>query len=155
FPLAGRRGGRARRAAPSGTGADSPEASGGVLPARPGGVELQGDRPAPGGLRRCRRRAAAPGPGSAATLVGRPARSRQGPRPLSGRGWGVDRPPQGIPMSAIPPPPQPDDPLARAEEALRDTPVPDGPSEETIARTLAALRAADERPWAHPLYRRR
>jgi transposase len=35
-----------------------------------------------------------------------------------------------------------DDILARAEEALRRTPVPEGPSEEAVARTLAALRAA-------------
>ena len=37
--------------------------------------------------------------------------------------------------------PAPDDPLDHAEEALRRTLIPDGPSEETIDRTLAALNA--------------
>ncbi|MFI5457564.1 MAG: outer membrane lipoprotein carrier protein LolA [Isosphaerales bacterium] len=41
----------------------------------------------------------------------------------------------------IPPPSSPDDSLARAEAALRRAPVPEGPSDETVARTLAALRA--------------
>jgi outer membrane lipoprotein-sorting protein len=46
------------------------------------------------------------------------------------------------------------DPLTRAEAALRDTPVPPGPSEATVARTLAALAAADVRP-NRPEHRRR
>jgi outer membrane lipoprotein-sorting protein len=36
-----------------------------------------------------------------------------------------------------------DDIVARAADRLRDAPVPDGPAPETVARTLAALRAAD------------
>jgi outer membrane lipoprotein-sorting protein len=54
-------------------------------------------------------------------------------------------------MSATPPLP-PDDPLARAEAALRRSAVPPGPPEETVARTLAALEAAGSKP---PLLRRR
>lgn len=45
-------------------------------------------------------------------------------------------------MSTTPPPSPPDDPLARAEAALRKAPIPEGPSEEVITRTLAALQAA-------------
>ena len=44
------------------------------------------------------------------------------------------------------PDPKPDDLLSRAEEARRGAPVPDGPSEEMVARTLAALVAAAGRP---------
>ena len=40
----------------------------------------------------------------------------------------------------------PADVLARAETALRDAPIPPGPSDETLARTLAALTAAEVRP---------
>ena len=47
-------------------------------------------------------------------------------------------------MSSLPPPSSPDDPLARAEDAFRRTPVPDGPSPEVIARTLTALAAKSE-----------
>lgn len=36
--------------------------------------------------------------------------------------------------------------LTRAEAALRDVPAPPGPSDETLARTLAALAAAEVRP---------
>lgn len=36
--------------------------------------------------------------------------------------------------------------LARAEAALSDLPIPAGPSDETLARTLAALAAAEVRP---------
>jgi outer membrane lipoprotein-sorting protein len=39
-------------------------------------------------------------------------------------------------------PPQPDDPLARAEDAWRRLPVPSGPSGATTARTLASLSRA-------------
>jgi len=46
-------------------------------------------------------------------------------------------------MSTTAPLPPSDDPVARATDALRRAPVPDGPLPETIARTLAALRAAD------------
>jgi outer membrane lipoprotein-sorting protein len=38
----------------------------------------------------------------------------------------------------------PDDPLDRAADALRRTAVPKGPPDETVARTLAALRTAAE-----------
>jgi outer membrane lipoprotein-sorting protein len=48
-------------------------------------------------------------------------------------------------MSATPPLP-PDDPLARAEEALRRVPAPPGPPAETVARTLAALHAGEAKP---------
>lgn len=48
------------------------------------------------------------------------------------------------------PDPFPDDPLARAQDALRQTPVPTGPSEEAVARTLAALDAAAQRPNDRP-----
>lgn len=53
-------------------------------------------------------------------------------------------------MSAIPPP---DDPLARAEAALRRLPAPEGPAHETVARTLAALQAAG--PRIIPFHRRK
>jgi outer membrane lipoprotein-sorting protein len=58
-------------------------------------------------------------------------------------------------MSAIPPPVPPDDPLARAEDALRRAPVPEGPPDETVARTLAALRAAADGPGKAPFPWRR
>ena len=47
----------------------------------------------------------------------------------------------------------PDDPLDRAADALRRTAVPEGPPEETVARTLAALRTAAEAKTL-PVYRR-
>ena len=50
--------------------------------------------------------------------------------------------------------PIPDDPLSRAEDALRGAPVPEGPSEVTVARTLAALVTAAGRPEV-PVFRRR
>ena len=40
------------------------------------------------------------------------------------------------------------DHLQRAADALRDAPVPPGPSEELLADTLAALRASSQ---VHPL----
>jgi outer membrane lipoprotein-sorting protein len=42
--------------------------------------------------------------------------------------------------------PEPTDLLTRAEAALRDAPAPPGPSDEALARTLAALAAAEVRP---------
>ncbi len=48
----------------------------------------------------------------------------------------------------------PDDPLDRAADALRRTVVPEGPSDETVARTLAALRTAAEAKTI-PFYRRK
>lgn len=51
------------------------------------------------------------------------------------------------------PSPIPDDLLSRAVDAMRDGPVPEGPSEVTVARTLAALAAAG-RPEV-PVFRRR
>ncbi|HZZ27940.1 MAG TPA: hypothetical protein VFE46_08030 [Pirellulales bacterium] len=48
---------------------------------------------------------------------------------------------------------QPDD-VSQAAMALNSLPIPEGPSQETMARTLAALRAAAERPTAAPLWRR-
>jgi outer membrane lipoprotein-sorting protein len=54
-------------------------------------------------------------------------------------------------MNARDPSPEPADRLARAEEALRSSPVPEGPSEDVIARTRAALRGADERPGNAPI----
>ncbi len=53
------------------------------------------------------------------------------------------------------PPPSEDDPVARATDALRRLPVPDGPPPETVARTLAALKAADDLPAAIPRIRTR
>ncbi|WP_406698200.1 hypothetical protein V5E97_05035 [Singulisphaera sp. Ch08] len=49
----------------------------------------------------------------------------------------------------------PDDLLSRAVDAMRQVPVPEGPSEEVVSRTLAALMAADrvEAPIFH--FRRR
>jgi outer membrane lipoprotein-sorting protein len=58
-------------------------------------------------------------------------------------------------MSPNPPIPTPDDPVARATDALRRSPVPDGPPAETIARTLAALRAAAGEPGTNSRPRRR
>ena len=58
-------------------------------------------------------------------------------------------------MNNIPTVPPPDDPVARATDALRRAPVPDGPTPETVARTLAALRAATEEPGLLPQPRRR
>jgi outer membrane lipoprotein-sorting protein len=52
-------------------------------------------------------------------------------------------------------PHDPDDLLARAAAALRNMPVPDGPSEVTVERTLAALRAAADRPPVEPGARKR
>jgi outer membrane lipoprotein-sorting protein len=57
-------------------------------------------------------------------------------------------------MTDIPPSLAPDDPIDRAADALRRTAIPDGPSDETIARTLAALRAASEAKTI-PFYRRK
>jgi outer membrane lipoprotein-sorting protein len=51
-------------------------------------------------------------------------------------------------MSTIPPP---DDALTHAEAALRHTPIPPGPSAETVSRTLAALEAktdSDANPFS-------
>ncbi|MHB1559997.1 MAG: LolA family protein [Isosphaeraceae bacterium] len=59
------------------------------------------------------------------------------------------------PIPPNPPPSHDDDPVARAMDALRRVPVPDGPPPETVARTLAALRAADESPAAIPRIRTR
>ncbi|HKB02877.1 MAG TPA: hypothetical protein VKD90_11700, partial [Gemmataceae bacterium] len=42
--------------------------------------------------------------------------------------------------------PDPTELLIRAEAALRNVPVPPGPSDATVARTLAALAAAEVRP---------
>jgi outer membrane lipoprotein-sorting protein len=47
-------------------------------------------------------------------------------------------------MSETPPPPQ--ELLARAEDALRRAPVPEGPSEEAVARIQAALEGATAHP---------
>jgi outer membrane lipoprotein-sorting protein len=44
----------------------------------------------------------------------------------------------------------PDDRLARAEAALRGLPVPEGPSEESLARALAVARAAEGKPDVIP-----
>lgn len=57
-------------------------------------------------------------------------------------------------MIGIPPLPAPDDPLDRATDALRRASVPEGPPDETIARTLAALRAAAEAKTT-PFFRRK
>src|SRR5581483_8152083 len=56
-------------------------------------------------------------------------------------------------MTDIPPFSAPDDPLERAAEALRRASVPEGPRDETIARTLAVLRAAQANTT--PFYRRK
>jgi outer membrane lipoprotein-sorting protein len=58
-------------------------------------------------------------------------------------------------MSFNPIPELPDDPLARAEAAIRRIPVPEGPTDETKARTLAALGAAAGAPESFPFPRRR
>lgn len=57
-------------------------------------------------------------------------------------------------MTDIPRFPAPDDPLDRGTDALRRASVPEGPPQETIARTLAALRAAAEAKTT-PFYRRK
>jgi outer membrane lipoprotein-sorting protein len=57
-------------------------------------------------------------------------------------------------MSANAPLPSSDNPIDRAVEAIRRAPVPEGPSDQTIARTLAALRAADDAPALFPSRRR-
>ncbi len=49
----------------------------------------------------------------------------------------------------------PDDPLERATAALRQTSVPTGPSEETRARTLAALQAGSAAPAPVPFFKRK
>ena len=55
------------------------------------------------------------------------------------------------------PEPTPDstDRLARAEAAFRAAPVPEGPSEDLVARTRAALRDAEDRPDIIPAKTRR
>jgi outer membrane lipoprotein-sorting protein len=58
-------------------------------------------------------------------------------------------------MSTIPPVPSADDPLDRAVDAIRRAPLPEGPSEQTITRTLAALRLAASQPVIMPQERRR
>jgi outer membrane lipoprotein-sorting protein len=57
-------------------------------------------------------------------------------------------------MTGIPPIPAPDDPLDIAADALRRASVPEGPQAETIARILAALRAAADAKTV-PFYRRK
>jgi outer membrane lipoprotein-sorting protein len=51
--------------------------------------------------------------------------------------------------------PSPDDLLTAAEIALRDSTVPDGPSDEVVGQTLAALRAAADTAQITPFQRRR
>lgn len=48
------------------------------------------------------------------------------------------------------PQPPPDDPLDLAAQVLRERPIPDGPPDETVARTLAALADATQRPNVRP-----
>jgi outer membrane lipoprotein-sorting protein len=50
--------------------------------------------------------------------------------------------------------PPADDTLARAENALRSVPIPDGPSPETLSRTFAALSDADRIAAEIPFQRR-
>lgn len=57
-------------------------------------------------------------------------------------------------MSDMLVPPTPDDPLFRAVAAFRRAPVPDGPSEQTVAQTLAVLRAADQTRLNHSRWRK-
>ncbi len=57
-------------------------------------------------------------------------------------------------MNPMAPFPEPADRLARAEEALRGSPTPEGPSDDVVARTRAALRMADERTRTIPIPRR-
>ena len=57
-------------------------------------------------------------------------------------------------MNADPPPPPTEDPVTRAVDALRRTSSSRGPSEEILARTLAALRAEPHAPVAEPFPRR-
>ena len=58
-------------------------------------------------------------------------------------------------MSLTPPAPSPeDDPIDRAADAIRRTPVPEGPSAPLTARTWAALRAAADQPDIVPFRRR-
>ncbi len=102
-----------------------------------------------------RRGAAAPGTEAVARAAGivRRGPARGGARAGSPPGAGESA--RGAAMSPNPPIPTPDDPIARATDALRRTPVPDGPPPETIARTLAALRTAAEEPGPIPRPRRR
>ena len=79
--------------------------------------------------------------------------ARGGTRP--GSPPGSDRSERGAAMSPSPPVPPSDDPVARATDALRRAPVPDGPPPETVARTLAALREAAQGPVIIPRPRRR
>jgi outer membrane lipoprotein-sorting protein len=58
-----------------------------------------------------------------------------------------------IPDPPLPPPE--DDPIERATAAMRRVPIPEGPSEPILARTRAALRAADRRPGFTPRRGRR
>ncbi|HTQ40672.1 MAG TPA: hypothetical protein VMJ32_16740 [Pirellulales bacterium] len=44
------------------------------------------------------------------------------------------------------------DEISKAVMALQELPVPEGPSPETVSRTLAALRAAADRPQSIPLF---
>jgi outer membrane lipoprotein-sorting protein len=57
-------------------------------------------------------------------------------------------------MSTKPSVPSPDDPIDRATEAIRHAAIPEGPSAETIDRTLAALRVAAGAPAIVPFRRR-
>lgn len=57
-------------------------------------------------------------------------------------------------MTDIPRFPAADDPLDRAADALRRASMPEGPPDDTVARTLAALRAAAEAKPV-PFYRRK
>lgn len=58
-------------------------------------------------------------------------------------------------MNEVPPSTSSDEPLARAEDALRRTGMPNGPSEKVITVTLAALRAAAREPSFNHFFRRR
>src|SRR5262249_29154418 len=145
------RGGRARRAAPRRPGPHQPRAGAGVRPALPRGLEPRRGRPSPGDLGRRRRRPAAPGADGAAGTPRLDARCR----PNGRRRPGPPTARRGASMTPLPSPGPPDDPLARAEEALRRAPVPEGPDAATLARTLAAPRAAAHRPGPPPNPRRR
>lgn len=54
-------------------------------------------------------------------------------------------------MNPPSPSPEPDDRLARAEAALKGTPVPEGPSNDLIARTRTALGRAASSPDPNPM----